>query len=247
VSEPILSTTFAALFPAGVAAAELRGSGDPSRLKPEEARSVQRAVPKRVHEFAAGRQCARHALAELGLVDVAIPVAEDRQPVWPPGVVGSITHTAGLCAAVVAAGTHLAAIGIDTELSHAAKPELWPTICVAEERAWVDALQPRERAAAVTLLFSAKEAFYKCQYPLTGDRLSFSDLCVTVLAWGQGEGCFSVRPERQFDLLGRIDGAESLRGTYRFHEEFVSAGVFLPSSAARGGPRKEILSPLQSV
>jgi 4'-phosphopantetheinyl transferase EntD len=228
VNEPILSTTFAALFPEGVAAAELRGLGEASCLKPEEARSIQRAVPKRVHEFAAGRQCARRALAELGFVDVSIPVALDRQPLWPPGVVGSITHTAGLCAAVVAEDTRLAALGVDTELSGAVKPELWRTICVADESAWIGALAPGERAAAVTLLFSAKEAFYKCQYPLVGERLDFSDLCVIVLAWGQDHGAFSVRPTRPLALFERMGGAQSLQGSYCFHEEFVSAGVCLP-------------------
>jgi 4'-phosphopantetheinyl transferase EntD len=238
VNEPILSTTFAALFPEGVAAAELRGPGEASRLMPEEARSVERAVPKRIQEFAAGRQCARRALAELGYVDVPIPVAPDRQPLWPPGVVGSITHTAGLGAAVVAEGACLAALGVDTELSGAVKPELWQTICVADESAWINALAPGERAAAVTLLFSAKEAFYKCQYPLMGERLGFSDLCVTVLAWGQSHGAFRVRPARPVALFERSGGVDSLLGSYRFHEQFVSAGVCLlpPSPAADRAP-----------
>jgi 4'-phosphopantetheinyl transferase EntD len=232
MNEPLLSTPFAALFPEGAVAAELRGPGAAACLKPEEARSVEHAVPKRIQEFAAGRQCARRALAELGRLDVSIPVAHDRQPLWPPGVVGSITHTAGLCAAVVAESTRLAALGVDTELSGAVKPELWRTICVADECAWISALAPGERPAAVTLLFSAKEAFYKCQYPLLGERLSFDDLCVTVAAWGQGHGAFSVRPVRPIALFERIGAAESLPGAYRFHEEFVSAGVCLPSAAA---------------
>jgi 4'-phosphopantetheinyl transferase EntD len=237
VNEPILSATFASLFPEGVVAAELRGPGEAARLKPEEARSVERAVPKRVQEFAAGRQCARRALAELGRADVPIPVAQDRQPVWPPGVVGSITHTAGLCAAVVAESAHLEALGVDTELAGAVKPELWQSICVAEESAWIGALAPGERAAAVTLLFSAKEAFYKCQYPLVRERLSFNDLSVIVLAWGQGRGEFNVRPVRPIALFERIAGVESLPGTYRFHQEFVSAGVAVARIEAGGAPR----------
>jgi 4'-phosphopantetheinyl transferase EntD len=229
VNEPILSTTFAALFPAGAVAAELRGPGEASRLKPEEACSVARAVPKRIQEFAAGRQCARRALAELGLGDVSITVAHDRQPVWPPRVVGSITHTDGLCAAVVADSTRVAALGVDSERSGAVKPELWETICVADESAWLSALPPGDRAAAVTLLFCAKEAFYKCQYPLVGERLGFRDVCVSVLAWGEGHGTFSLRPVRPVALFERIGAEQSLRGSYRLHEEFVSAGVWLPA------------------
>jgi enterobactin synthetase component D len=225
VNEPVLSTTFAALFPEDAVAAELRGFGDPSRLKPEEARSVERAVPKRRKEFAAGRQCARRALAELGLLDVAVLAAPDRQPIWPPEIIGSITHTAGLCAAVVSPSARLASIGVDTEICGAVKPELWPTICVAEESAWIGSLAPAERAAAVTLLFCGKEAFYKCQYPLTAERLGFDDVCLTVHAWGQGGGAFSVRPVRPLALFERPGARESLQGRYRLHEQFVSAGM----------------------
>ena len=84
-------------------------------------------MPKRIQEFAAGRLCARRALGEFGRRGFPIPVARDRQPFWPAGVVGSITHTAGLCAAVVAERSRLAALGVDTELGGAVKPELWPT------------------------------------------------------------------------------------------------------------------------
>jgi 4'-phosphopantetheinyl transferase EntD len=235
VNEPVPSATFAALFPEGVAAAELRGPGEPARLKPEEARNVERAVAKRVQEFAAGRQCARHALRELGFADEAIPVQHDRQPAWPAGIVGSITHTAGFCAAVVAERTRFAALGIDTEISGAVKPELWESICVTDEDAWLRALPPDERPAAVTLLFSAKEAFYKCQYPLAGEHLSFNDVVVTVQGWGQGEGAFRVRAVRSLALFQRAGAEASLRGSYRLHEQFVSAGMCLP--AAQAGPR----------
>ena len=60
------------------------------------------AVPKRIQEFADGRLCARRALEEFGVTNFPIRMARDRQPVWPDSLIGSITHTAGLCAAVVA-------------------------------------------------------------------------------------------------------------------------------------------------
>jgi 4'-phosphopantetheinyl transferase EntD len=128
---------------------------------------------------------------------------------------------------VVAESSRLAAVGVDTELCGAVKPELWQTICVADESAWIRALPAGERAAAVTLLFSAKEAFYKCQYPLVRERLGFSDLSVMVLAWGQGHGAFRVRAVRPIALFERAGAAELLRGSYRLHEGFVSAGVCL--------------------
>ncbi len=233
----ILSTTIASLFPSGVVAAELRAPGDASLLLPEEAEGMSNAVPKRIQEFAAGRLCARRALAKFGVADFPIRVARDRQPVWPEFLVGSITHTAGLCAAALAERARMFALGLDSEVVGAVKADLWPSICAAEELAWVDTLHPEERAKAVAMIFSAKEAFYKCQYPLVGERLNFHDVCVRPLEWSAVQGAFAVAPARPMAFFNRL--AAPLRalssvlgpmmGSYRFHERFVSTGVFLPA------------------
>src|SRR5271154_3071548 len=128
-----LSPTLANLFPPGAIAAEMREPGDPSLLLPAEAQYLGKAVLKRVQEFAAGRLCARALLAEFGIHDFPIKVADDRQPVWPETLVGSITHTAGLCAAVVAPRSVLRAVGLDSEVAGSVKAELWPSICTADE------------------------------------------------------------------------------------------------------------------
>jgi len=240
-----LSMTFASLIPQGVAAAELRAPGDASLLWPAEALFIANAVPKRVQEFAAGRLCARRALAEFGVTDFAVQVAGDRRPVWPESLIGSITHTAGFCAAVVAERARLLALGIDTEVAGAVKAELWSSICVAEELAWLESLQPGARAAAATLIFAVKEAVYKCQYPLTFERLSFRDLCVSPVDWGAAHGVYAVAPTRPLAIFNRaalsvsgrpasvsasFDPRPCMRGSYRFHEEFVSASAFLPAT-----------------
>jgi 4'-phosphopantetheinyl transferase EntD len=244
-----LSPSIQGLFPAGVIAAELRQPGDVSLLYPAEADAVRRAVPKRVSEFAAGRACARRALVELGIHDFVLRAAKDRQPIWPASVVGSITHTAGLCAAVVADRERLAAIGIDCEVVGSATHEIWDTICGAEETAWRRSLPEASQAAAVTLLFCAKEAFYKCQFPLTGEWLDFHDLRVVPQSWGgpleqghswgQGEtqargergGCgvvaaaFAIHPMRPLAIEKQHTGP--VVGRFRFYEGFVMAGVAL--------------------
>src|SRR5216683_504111 len=129
----ILSTHLGALFPPGAVAADLREPGDPELLLPAETVYVERAVPKRVQEFAAGRLCARRALAEFGIVDFPIKVADDRQPIWPDSMVGSITHTAGYGAAVVAERQSAAALGLDSEVVGDVNAEVWRRICVPAE------------------------------------------------------------------------------------------------------------------
>jgi 4'-phosphopantetheinyl transferase EntD len=224
-----LSASLGSLFPRGAVAAELRGPGDPELLLPAEAVFIGRAVPKRVQEFAAGRLCARRALADFGIVDFPIEVADDRQPVWPHTMVGSITHTAGFCAAVVAERRCLGALGLDSEVVGDVTAGIWHSICVPLETAWVRSLPASERAAAVTLIFSAKEAFYKCQYPIVRERLSFHDARVQVVGWGAADGVFNIHATRDIAMSTRT--VLPMQGRYRFHEAFVTAGIALVGTA----------------
>lgn len=152
--------------------------GDPQRLYPEEFAAVRRAVPRRQREFAAGRQAARQAMADIGWPPVAIPSALDRSPVWPEGLVGSISHTGRACVAVVGLREQVHAIGIDIENDLPMDPRLWPMICTPEERAFVSTQPTPLQGRLVTWLFSAKEAFYKWQYPQTRRMLDFQDVRV---------------------------------------------------------------------
>src|ERR1700732_1826698 len=77
-----LSTRLGTLFPPGAVAADLRGPGDPKLLLPAEAKYMGRAVPKRVQEFAAGRLCARRALAGFGIVVFPFGAAAAPPPGW---------------------------------------------------------------------------------------------------------------------------------------------------------------------
>ena len=226
-----LSENFSSLFPAGVVAAELRGDGDASLLLPAEMEYLSRAVPKRVKEFAAGRACARRAMAEFGIDGFALRVAPDRQPVWPAGLVGSITHTEGICAAVVGRCEEFSGLGVDTEIVGHVSHDIWHSICTVRELAWLDSLPAAQRAAAVTLVFAAKEAFYKCQYPITREWLDFHDLCVEV-RWGAAEATFSVAAERAICVAATI--FMPLLGRYRLHEGYASAGIAIAATAIDG-------------
>jgi len=223
------SAALEALFPPGVAAAELRTPGDASLLYPAETQAVAAAVPKRIGEFAAGRLCARAAMARFGIEQFALRVARDRRPLWPDRLVGSITHTQGFCAAVVGERAHFAGLGIDAERVDAVGSHLWPGICGPGELHWIASLPVQERVRAATLIFCAKEAFYKCQYPLTGEWLSFSDVRIVPLDWGVVEGSYRVEAQRALAVFAAGGPAprHALRTAYRFHEEFISAGVTL--------------------
>lgn len=220
-----------ALFPAGVSAAQLRGPGDPALLHPQEAACVTRAVEKRVQEFAAGRLCARLAMASLGVHDFPLVAAEDRQPVWPDEIVGSISHTQGLCIAVTAAGSRFMALGVDCEVVLHVTEELWPSILTRQEAARLELQASDLRPAAAALLFCAKEAFYKCQYPLTHEWLDFHDLDVEIVHPGETQGEFAVTATRPL-ALGRMVGG-AVKGRYFLDQGVMIAALALPRQGAQ--------------
>jgi 4'-phosphopantetheinyl transferase EntD len=222
-----LSHTLTPLFPAEVVCAELIGSGNPESLLPAEARHLGRAVATRREEFAAGRACARLALAELDIFGYALEPAADRQPIWPPGIVGSITHTKGFCAAVVAKQGGVRALGVDTERAGSVKPELWPRIC-GPEIGWIERLPEEQRPSAATVIFCIKEAFYKCQYSVTSEYLGFNDARVELIGELGASGRFLVHACKP--LLLAQTSPLPLSGGYLVHQEFVTAGMALVSA-----------------
>ena len=155
-------------------------------LHPDEQSAVARAVPARQREFAAGRHCARQALRALTGQGPAVPARADRSPLWPAGVVGSISHDDGLAAAAVAWQTDVAALGIDLDRIARFDDRLAPTICTTRELAAWQVLAPAARLERLALLFCAKEAVYKAQHPLTGAWLDFDDLELDLPARGGG-------------------------------------------------------------
>ncbi len=168
-------------------------------------------------------------MAEFGIRDFPLLMASDRRPLWPDTLTGSITHTRGFCAAAVAERARLAALGLDSEVVGSVEEHLWSAICLPQELAWLDGLPRGERTTAATLLFSAKEALYKCQYPLFAQRLDFHDVQVAPIEWGRPRGAFTVRPNRPVAIIEAARVPPVVQ--YVFHDEFVSTGVAMPAAA----------------
>ena len=171
------------ILPPGVAFAESAGpEPDPGlALFPAEAALVRTAGPRRRAEFAAGRACARAALAGLGLPAVAVLAGRAGEPCWPDGVTGSITHCAGYRACAVARTADLAGVGIDAEPDAALPAGLIESVAGAAEQAWIGRLARQAAAPPVCwdrLVFSAKEAVGKLCYPLTGQWLGVAEMTV---------------------------------------------------------------------
>ncbi len=218
-----MSALFQELLPAGIATAELSGPGDPSMLLPAERKHVGSAVAKRASEFAAGRLCARRALGQFGTNDHPLAVDADRRPQWPSGLIGSITHTQGFSAAAVAERSRFRGIGIDVESVGRVTRDVWGEVMLPEEQRWLEQMEQREQAQIAALMFSAKEAFYKCQYELTSQWLDFQDVTLDVVGWNLGLGSFAVHPRKTARIGEACKGR--LYGRFAFRRGLVLTGI----------------------
>ncbi|MFF2183638.1 4'-phosphopantetheinyl transferase [Streptomyces sp. NPDC058155] len=164
------------IVPAEAETAEAYGDLPEATLFPEEALLVKSAVAQRRDEFTTARHCARQALTRLGAPAGAILTGERGAPLWPEGVVGSITHCAGYRAAVVARPAHAAAIGVDAEPALPLPEGVLEAVALPDEQIAVkELLASAPGVAWDRLLFSAKESVYKAWYPLTRRFLEFEE------------------------------------------------------------------------
>lgn len=214
------------LLPPAVAVA-VAGPGDwAGTLFPaEQACLDERAVAGRRRDFTAGRVCARRALAGLGVPPGPVPSAPDRSPIWPPGVVGSITHTRDYCAAAVARTADLRSVGMDAERRRELTAGVRRKVCLPEEEAELARLP-----AGIpwpTVLFSVKETVYKVWWPVVGTWLDFHDARVTL---DPEAGTFTARiaPAR-LNTAPAPNRPSSIDGRFAVDADLVrSAAVLVP-------------------
>jgi len=176
-------------------------------IYPEELAYICQAIPKRRAEFATARILAREALAAIGAPPVPLVPRANGVPTWPPGTMGSISHTEGYCAVVVGRTPPLHSVGLDVENLRAVDASVAALILTDREQAWLRRQPEIERMALVLLIFSCKEAYYKCQYPISNGFLDFQDV---ELEFDLGQRGFEARvlkagwPARVARLPGRF-------------------------------------------
>jgi len=150
-------------------------------LLPSEQPLTDGTVRARTREILAGRNLARLAMTALGQEPREVLTAENGSPKWPDGLCGSISHSSHFAVAALAPLTELESIGIDIDDGRPLESSLGDVVTANE----LSALQVRWPTATRDVLgriaFSAKEAIYKCQAPVTGNvGLGFLDIELAV-------------------------------------------------------------------
>lgn len=221
------STGFVGLVPDCVRTVLVDQELMPTRKWRREEAAVGEATAARRAEYQTTRECARAALQELGFPAIEIPTGPDRGPVWPAGVVGSLTHCARIRAAAVARAVDLRALGIDIEMSKRLPPRVLEVIATEEE---VGILRRLDRSNPSVpwerVLFSAKEAVFKAWFPLTSEWIDYRSCCLDI---DPLSGSFVTT----FDATsgrGNTLSAEDVLGRWRVYDGFVFTVAYVARS-----------------
>ncbi len=143
----------------------------PLKPHPEEISYVQDTVQKRQREFHAGRKLARRALHEIAQIDPPILMDKNRLPVWPPGILGSISHTNEYVVVAVGYRRLIANLGIDIAEENSVDCDLRSEILSVAEIS-----SDPQSTIDLTVSFSIKEAIFKSVFPVYLRYFEFTDI-----------------------------------------------------------------------
>jgi len=193
---------------------------------------LRAAVPSRRREFLAGRYCVARAMELLDPTGSHPPVGRqsDGNPEWPDGVTGSVTHTGTFAWAAVAFASDARGIGIDSErLRRFDDPARLARHIMRPDEAAVGGPELDDRLR-LPLVFSAKEAIFKCLYPLVGRRFYFEDAAIEDI--DMTAGTFRARPASA--LAPGVGPGLRIEGQFAFESDHVHTAVWLPAAVGFG-------------
>lgn len=202
---------------------------------------LARAVPKRKAEFLAGRYCAQQALSQFGqarddaiavkpittaFANGNIPIGDNREPLWPTGIVGSITHSNGFASVSLASSADVRSIGIDSEFLINEKTAAGVSSHILLEDEQYSRHQDvfESDRHYLTMVFSAKESIFKCLYPLVQTFFGFHAARIYVDKSQPGLFTYQLLQTLNDEFNERFRG----EGQYIFSGDFVHTAIVLP-------------------
>jgi len=209
-----LQSALQALLPVkvGCAVQQVASEAEAFQYADEGSHLANAAIARR-NEFISGRRCARIALAHIGQASCALPADPDGLPIWPSATMGSITHSRGLCCAVAASADKMVYLGIDLEKTTRLSARAMERVVHPLEAATVG-----EDQALGSLLFSAKEAFYKAQFPVWGAQPNFKDLALQIHSNTQQLSVLKIASNLPIQLR---DATHRMEFRYQFVGDYV--------------------------
>ena len=165
---------------------------------------ISNSVSSRQAEYLAGRLAAKRSLKAHGITDFDLFSGALRQPLWPLNFTGSISHTNQLAAAAVLKEKDAKGVGIDIEsfVSDDSLAALIETIVTPNER--IVLLENEKKLTErelMTLIFSAKESFFKAAFPQVNQYFGFEAVTVQSVDHAESKLCLRLEHKQSPELL----------------------------------------------
>ena len=163
------------------------------------AHSVSRV---RREQYSSGRRAVQLGLSSLNVSDVPI-LFDDRKPIWPTAIVGSIAHSQNLAVALVGFEQDFRGVGVDILPKQAVADKVRDRILHESELQFVHEEGHKDLQ---TMLFCAKESIYKACNPEIDEFLGFKDVVVKIEKSGAEFTANTVSKKRSTDLVSHGQG-----------------------------------------
>ncbi len=186
--------------------------------------SLEHAVIKRKAEFLAGRYAAQQAIKKLGIEKTTVRVGQHRNPIWPAGLVGSITHTSTQAICAVAKNTDYQSIGIDLAdpISLTTANDIKDHI-IQQQEAEAFSKLPLTFEQSLTLAFSAKESLFKALYPQVEAYFEFHAAEIGEIE--MKSRTFLIRLTQ--DLTNSLAKGTTFKGSFKMQSDRVFTSIFI--------------------
>lgn len=146
----------------------------------QEQQLVERAIPARRAEFFSGRFYAHHLLRKLGCVDEPILRGAKGEPLWPDGILGSISHDLDQVVVVLFQSEQKSGFGIDLLLD-TTRVESSLEYLIALPGELERLVDLRTNISLLALVFSLKESVVKAVSPGIDHFMDFLEIELFVI------------------------------------------------------------------
>jgi enterobactin synthetase component D len=172
---------------------------------------LQKAVLKRRAEYLAGRFLSQIAIRHLcGGQSGQVGIGAFRQPIWPEGLVGSISHSHGRVATIVSDDSGKS-IGVDVEeiCNEAQAQTIANMVLSSQEKSLLGSIG-HSFGILTTLAFSSKETLFKALFPVVECYFGFESAMICEIDMREGNLLLKLK----------TDLADGLRCGARFRINF---------------------------
>jgi enterobactin synthetase component D len=190
-------------------------------------KNIETFHPHRKEEYLLGRICAAQAYKmHFGKPLIDLPTGPKREPMWPAGVIGSLTHNENWAGAVVSESKTILGVGIDFETMGRAKIKLESYISFPGD---VKEHLNFSSSEVLTLVFSAKESLYKALYPTVNCFFGFEAAIVKSI--DAEKGAFEI--DLVIDIAPGFgpSGRRSFNGRFKVVEGVCLTVIEVPNLA----------------